>query len=126
VSADLHIARLSLSWGKLSEHETYIENIRAAAKDVVRQIHVIVDLPGPRLKEEGSQSLNAGKPVLTGHDRELITFAKERGVGYISVTFVRSEIDILEAKHRAVNIPIIAKIEREQALANIEEVTRGC
>ncbi|HKU51252.1 MAG TPA: pyruvate kinase [Nitrospira sp.] len=65
-------------------------------------------------------------PTLTEKDREDIRFGTEQGVDYIALSFVRGPQDIGAA--RAVlaeygrNTPIIAKIERAEAVAALDEI----
>ena len=63
---------------------------------------------------------------VTPRDIEFIKFGAEEEVDYLALSFVRSAKDILVAKEHlsqtGKNIPIIAKIEKPQALENIEEI----
>ena len=72
-------------------------------------------------------------PALSDKDRVDIEFALRRGVDYVALSFVRRPEDVLEAKRLltadGVEIPVIAKIEKPQAverLADIIEVADGC
>jgi len=64
--------------------------------------------------------------AITERDIEYIKFAADNDVDYIALSFVRNREDILIAKHHientGKNIPLIAKIEKPQALDNIEEI----
>lgn len=69
---------------------------------------------------------NLTAPALTEADREYIRFGVEQGVDYFALSFVRDENDITRTRDfitslRA-DIPIIAKIERRQAVANLDTV----
>jgi pyruvate kinase len=60
---------------------------------------------------------------LTGKDREDLRFGIEAGVDFVAISFVRSAADIEEvraclAEHHAA-VPIVAKLERADALANL-------
>ena len=64
--------------------------------------------------------------ALTDKDKEDLAFGVEAGVDLIALSYVRGRDDILEAKevlrtHNA-DSPIIAKIERNEALGHIEEI----
>ncbi len=67
-------------------------------------------------------------PALTPKDKSDLKFAAENGVDYVAVSFVRSAADIrqvrklLSAMHS--DIPIIAKIEKPEALVNIEDIVQ--
>lgn len=64
--------------------------------------------------------------AITERDIEYIKFAAENDVDYIALSFVRNREDVLIAKHHIENtgkkIPLIAKIEKPQALDNLEEI----
>lgn len=64
--------------------------------------------------------------AVTGRDIEYIKFAAKNDVDYIALSFVRNKEDILLAKkyieETGKKIPIIAKIEKPQALENIDEI----
>lgn len=63
---------------------------------------------------------------VTPRDIDFIKFGAAEEVDYLALSFVRSAEDILVAKEYLAqtgkNIPIIAKIEKPQALENIEEI----
>jgi pyruvate kinase len=65
-------------------------------------------------------------PTLTKGDIDDLLLGIRLGVDYIAVSFVRSKSDILRVKRwlkkNRSHIPVIAKIENQQALANIEEI----
>lgn len=65
-------------------------------------------------------------PSLTPKDIEYIKFAVENRIDYIALSFVRSSEDIKEAKEyirqAGGDIPVIAKIEKPEAVANLEEI----
>lgn len=50
VEQGMDAARLNLSFGEPSEHEDWIRRIRAAARAVGRNVALIADLPGPKLR----------------------------------------------------------------------------
>lgn len=64
--------------------------------------------------------------AITERDIEYIKFAAENDVDYIALSFVRNREDVLIAKHHIENtgkkIPLIAKIEKPQALENLQEI----
>ncbi len=78
--------------------------------------HKGVNLPG----------VNITAPFLLRKDIEDIRFCVERGVDYMALSFVRSASDVFEAKERirelGAEIPIIAKIEKAEALQNLDAI----
>jgi pyruvate kinase len=75
-----------------------------------------VNLPGARLVI----------PSLTQKDREDIIFGMEHGVDYIALSFVRTADDIRHARRflhaLGGDAPIIAKIEKPEALENLDAI----
>jgi pyruvate kinase len=78
--------------------------------------HQGINLPGAALSI----------PALTEKDRKDLEFGLEHGVDAIALSFVRSAADVLEAKkiiagHKQ-DVPVIAKLEKPQALDQLEEI----
>ncbi|NVB84346.1 MAG: pyruvate kinase [Kofleriaceae bacterium] len=65
-------------------------------------------------------------PALSEKDRTDIGFALRHGVDYVALSFVRRPEDVIEAKRLLtldqVSIPVIAKIEKPQALERLVEI----
>lgn len=61
-------------------------------------------------------------PALTDKDREDLAFARELGVDYFALSFVRRPEDVVEAKTLAGDIPVIAKIEKPEAVSRLDEI----
>ena len=69
-------------------------------------------------------------PALTEKDREDIRFGVEQGIDFIAASFVRNAECILEIKALlqslgAPYIPIIAKIENEEGIHNIDDLKKS-
>jgi pyruvate kinase len=64
--------------------------------------------------------------AMTNKDREDLIFGINNDVDYVALSFVKSAQDIMEAKElmkqEKRDTPVIAKIERHEALDNIEEI----
>lgn len=73
-----------------------------------------INLPGTKVSA----------PSLTEKDRVDLDFGLAIGVDYVALSFVRSAEDVLEIK-RIVgdSVPVIAKIEKPQAVANIDAIS---
>jgi pyruvate kinase len=65
-------------------------------------------------------------PSVTQRDLEFLEFGLERGVDYVAVSFVRSAEDVERVKafmaERNKRIPVIAKIEKHEALAQLDGI----
>jgi pyruvate kinase len=67
VEAGLDVARFNFSHGSLELHAENAERVRAAASAAGRQVAILQDLPGPKLRigqiKEGMASLAVGSPL---------------------------------------------------------------
>ena len=63
-------------------------------------------------------------PVLTPKDIEDLKFGLEHAVDYIALSFVRSADDIRLVKRYAPTTPIIAKLEKPQAVDRVDEIAQ--
>lgn len=73
-------------------------------------------------------SLNLRLPAMTDKDKQDLDFGLSQGVDWISLSFVRDAEDIRALKQllleKGADVPVIAKIEKPQAIANLEEIVR--
>ncbi|MCL1900667.1 MAG: pyruvate kinase, partial [Promicromonosporaceae bacterium] len=66
ISAGMDVARINRSHGSYAEHEAIYANVRQAAKDVGRNVAILVDLQGPKIRlgkfevEDKKYYLNVG------------------------------------------------------------------
>ncbi|HUN63384.1 MAG TPA: pyruvate kinase [Candidatus Sulfotelmatobacter sp.] len=67
-------------------------------------------------------------PALTNKDRADLRFALAKGADYIAVSFVRHPDDVVLAKslvkRAGKETPVIAKLEKPEAIENLEEILR--
>jgi len=65
-------------------------------------------------------------PAFTEKDRDDLYFGLEQGVDFVALSFVRSKQDVMDLKSLLhslkVNIPVISKIEKPQAIEAIDEI----
>lgn len=65
-------------------------------------------------------------PSLTAKDKKDIEWARKQGVDYFALSFVRQASDVLALKkilaRKKSNIPVIAKIEKAEAVQNLREI----
>ena len=68
--------------------------------------------------------------ALTDKDREDLMFGLTHGVDWIALSFVRNPEDVMEIKELIANagksIPVIAKIEKHEAITQMEEILSLC
>jgi len=83
---------------------------------------------------EGRSGVNVpgvdlGLPSITDADRTELDVAAELGVDFVAASFIRSARDLYdisgELEERNVTIPLIAKIERQEAVENLEEIVEA-
>jgi pyruvate kinase len=81
--------------------------------------HKGINLPGLKLRV----------PALTPKDRADLAFALKHGANYIAVSFVRRPEDVLLAKQlirrAGKDTPVIAKLEKPQAIENLDAILRA-
>jgi len=96
-----------------------------------RQSEVVASVVqgGPLKSNKGVNLPNTevSLPALTEKDVKDAVFAIEQEVDWIALSFVRHKEDLLDLKklikkHSSYEIPIISKIEKPQALDNIDEI----
>lgn len=88
---------------------------------------------GPLKSKKGVNLPNTkvSLPALTEKDVRDALFAIEQKVDWIALSFVRTSKDLIElqeliAKHSEHKIPIIAKIEKPEGVANIDSIIAHC
>ena len=111
ISSGMDIARLNLSYGTLEDHRNTVAMVRAAAKKIGLPTAVLLDCPG-RKRRTGDT-----KAVFSDH----LQFAQDNQLDYIALSFITSteqveEVQALAAQMK-INIHIVAKIEKGEALA---------
>ncbi|MGQ9693361.1 MAG: pyruvate kinase [Thermodesulfobacteriota bacterium] len=78
--------------------------------------HMGINLPGIKLSA----------PPLTKKDKEDLTLGISWGVDFVAMSFVRRSQDVQEIKkimaQAGKEVPVIAKLERPEAIANLEEI----
>ena len=122
IAGDVKIGdRILLDDGKVGLEVIKIENKIVYAKVLYGESikpRKGINLPGT------TGSLKA----ITERDKKFIKFAIENEVDYIAQSFVREESDVIEAKDYIEklggDIPVIAKIEKPQAIKNLDKIIR--
>jgi pyruvate kinase len=78
--------------------------------------HKGINLPG----------VQVSAPSITDKDREDVAFAVDQGLEYIALSFVRRAQDIAELRSMIPkSMLVVAKIEKDSALENIESIVRA-
>ncbi len=101
--------------------------LRIVSKDEGR-IETDVELGGELRAKQGLNYPDGSLQIdaLTDRDLDHLAFGIERGVDWVAVSFVRSAADITRVRafmtERKVAIPIIAKIEKHEALTELDAI----
>ncbi|MBX5481060.1 MAG: pyruvate kinase [Myxococcaceae bacterium] len=106
----------------LDDGRVRLEVIKVGKHDVTAKV-----LVGGLLKDHKGLNLPGAAvsvPTLTKKDEEDLAFGQELGVDYVALSFVRTADDIRRARAHVARrrTPIIAKIEKPQAVENLEEI----
>ena len=108
----------------LSDGDIALRVLSTRGHEVVCQVenggdlgeHKGINLPGIKLKI----------PSLTPKDRIDLAFALEHGADYVALSFVRTAKDVRAAKaaiaRAGKNTPVIAKLEKPEAIENLDEI----
>lgn len=103
--------------------------LQAVAISRDRDVYKIKIKVGGILKSNKGINLpdcNVSAPAFTEKDKEDLMFALKEGVDYVALSFVRKKEDIMQVKtllhSLKINIPIISKIEKPQAIDNLDEI----
>lgn len=92
------------------------------------EVHCRVVAGGRISDHKGISFAHVPLPIscLTDKDREDLVFGIHHGVDFVAVSFVRSQADIREVKAfldaYGAQLPIVAKIERREALSNLGSI----
>lgn len=110
----------------LSDGALEMEVLETADQDI--RCRVVVG--GPLSSRKGV-TLTTGTikaPIMSDKDRSDLAFGIEKGVDYVALSFVRSANDVLEVRKVMEAwgrvAPLIAKIEKHEALQNIDEIIK--
>jgi pyruvate kinase len=106
----------------LDDGRVRLRVLRVAGRDVTAKVEV-----GGVLKDHKGLNLPGAAmsvPTITEKDEEDLAFGQELGVDYVALSFVRSADDILRAREHVSKLktPLIAKIEKPQAVENLEAI----
>ena len=118
--------------GRILLDDGNLELIVDSVKDEIVHTQVVL---GGTLKPNKGVNLPGAKiniPGFTKKDAEDLAFGLKHGVDVVAVSFVRSPKDIQQVRNAITHsaphrpyVPIIAKLERPEALAHLEEIVQA-
>ncbi|MFH4965975.1 pyruvate kinase [Gaetbulibacter sp. M235] len=101
--------------------------------DKISEVKARVIQGGPLKSKKGVNlpNTNISQPALTEKDIEDALFAIKQQVDWIALSFVRHAEDLIQLRdlineHSDEKIPIIAKIEKPEAVENIDKIVAHC
>jgi pyruvate kinase len=125
-------------------YEALAEDIRPGAKILIADGLIALEVLGVENRVIHCQVVNGGElgsrknvnilgvhtrlPPLSEKDREDLQFGHEQNMDYVAASFIRKASDVTAIQKYLISIgsdmPVIAKIEDEEGLLNIEEIIR--
>lgn len=107
----MDIARLNMSYGTLDEHRQTIVMVRSVSQKLKLPTGILLDLPGRKRRTGDTRTVF----------EEQLQFAQANRIDFIALSFITSAQQVEEVnalrKEMGINIPIIVKIEKGEALA---------
>jgi pyruvate kinase len=126
--------RMSISWPGLASAVDKGEEIFLADGAVRLRVDVVRDAEIDAVVEAGGvvasrQGVNVpgelvDLPSVPQEDLDLLQFGESIGVDLVALSFVRRAADVEEVRERT-RLPLIAKIEKPQAVERAEEIVRA-
>ncbi len=97
-----------------------------AVRHAEREVDTLVELGGTVSSHQGLNVPGdlAELPSVPEEDLDLLRFGESIGVDLVALSFVRRPEDVTEVR-RHTRLPLIAKIEKPQAVASAEEIVRA-
>jgi bisphosphoglycerate-dependent phosphoglycerate mutase len=123
------VVRLNFSWSDIETHGKRIKLVMEIGSELEKSIPIIIDLPGPRVKNvQGHAYDKQATSPITEEDEKFIRFGIEHGVEYFAQSFVGSNEDVVTLRKMIESFSgtqrIIAKIERKTALDSIDDIIK--
>lgn len=109
-----------------------VEMCVEAVEPETKELHCRVIVGGVLSNSKGVNfpSVCLSVKALTEKDRTDLAFGLSQGVDWVALSFVREPDDILEIKELIANagksVPVIAKIEKHEAIAKLDDILELC
>ncbi len=101
-----------------------LEVIETTATDI--RCHIVTGGMLTQMKGINVPGVRLSTQAVTDEDLEHLAFGLDHGIDYVALSFITCVADIQRAKAfiaaRGADVPVIAKIERREALDNIDEL----
>jgi pyruvate kinase len=105
-----------------------VEMVVTGVDKQTSELHCKVVVGGPLSNSKGVNfpGVYLSIKALTDKDRQDLMFGLDQGVDWVALSFVRNPADILEIANAGKEIPVIAKIEKHEAIEQMEEILTLC
>ncbi|MDJ0552873.1 MAG: pyruvate kinase [Microcoleaceae cyanobacterium MO_207.B10] len=109
-----------------------VEMVVEKVDKLERRLHCVVVVGGTLSNNKGVNfpGVYLSIKALTDKDRKDLMFGLDQGVDWIALSFVRNPQDMLEIKQLIANagkkVPVVAKIEKHEAIEQMEEILALC
>jgi pyruvate kinase len=109
-----------------------VEMVVEEVDRVNRDLHCRVTVGGPLSNNKGVNfpGVYLSIKAMTDKDRQDLMFGLDQGVDWVALSFVRNPQDVLEIKElissAGKNVPVIAKIEKHEAIEQMEAILSLC
>ncbi len=128
--------RISVSWGGLAgavdpDDVIYLADgaIRLRVTDIRNgdgEVETLVEIGGTLASRQGLNlpGSTRGLPAVPEEDLEMLRFGESIGVDLVALSFVRTAEDVTSVRQHT-RLPLVAKIEKPQAVDAAEEIIRA-
>ena len=120
LAGGMNIARLNLAYGTFSEHSQVIADLRELDRKLDLSTGILLDMPGSKY------STGDVRDVFSDH----LEFAVSENVDFIALSYISSAQQVIAVRgllaEMNAGIPLVAKIERAQALENCAAIFQVC
>lgn len=122
------IIRLNFSWGSHEWHDELIQTIRDLNTNYNTDVKIMQDLSGPRIQDGKGHRFDKETcgDIVTEKDINDLDFGIKQNLDYVAMSFVGCADDVINLrniiKEKGGNQKILSKIERMEAIHNIDEI----
>ncbi len=126
VEAGVDILRMNFAWQTHESTARYMALVKEVEDTLQKKLLIVADLPGPRVQGIDGHSFNSALPPITKKDEEVLAWCATEHIPYVALSFVAQADDVLACKKIITSFGgsqrVIAKIERAEAVANIDSI----
>jgi pyruvate kinase len=128
IKAGVDVFRFNLSHGSREKHQATLKAIRKISSALNKEVGILFDLADPKLRRLIKAETSPAKSInlLTKKVFADIEFAISENVDWLALSYVKQAKDIKTLKNflkkKGSEIGVMAKIEKREAVENIDEI----